>query len=105
MSSPVASSGRPARQSQPRSVEVVVESASARGTSTPELATEPEPERVRADSRMSLPMREKVLDAVREETDFLSMARGEGGRTEESEVWARLLEWYWMSVERKHSSH
>ena len=94
MSSPAASSGSLARQSQPRSV--VAASASERGTRTPELPTEPEPEpeRVRADSIISLPIREKVLDAVSAETDFLSMARGEGGRTKESEVWARLDEWY-----------
>jgi len=30
---------------------------------------------------MSLPIREKLLEAVVAETDFLRRARGEGGRT------------------------
>lgn len=80
-----------------------------RGTSTPELLAEPGPERVRADSIMSLPMKEKVLDAVAEETDFFSRARGDGGRTYSLEGSvlnaARWDDWCSINVEWKHSSH
>lgn len=82
MSSPVVSSVNPARQSHSRSACTVV--PSLRGTSTPEPSPDPEDECVRADSSMSLPMSEKVLDPVIDDTDFLSNSRGEGGCTYES---------------------
>lgn len=69
----------------------------------PELPTDPEPEvvdRVRADSSMSFPISEKLLEAVDAETDFLSSVRGDGGSTYESE-----REWCSRRAERKNSSH
>lgn len=95
-SSPLAVSGSPARQSQPRARPGPC--SPGRGTRTPELPVEVGPER----SSSSLPMMEKV-DAESEETDFLSSARGEDG-AKLSDV-PRLEERCSRSVERKHSSH
>lgn len=69
---------------------------------------DPGPDWPRADSIMSLPISEKELDAVADETDFLRSARGDGGRTSDADrsaLVARRDWWYSMRVDRKHSSH
>ena len=108
ISSPLVSSDSPARQSQPRPTDAgplmlvaLLSFLPSRGTRTPELAADPEPDVDRVRSSMSLPINEKLLDAaVVDETDFFSNVRGDGGRTYESDE-----EWCSRSAERKNSSH
>jgi len=91
---PFASSGSRARQSQPLGIGPAA-APLGRGTNTvdpdsdrdPDPDPDPDPERDRAcDSSISLPMRENPLDAVSDETDFLSRERGSGGRTSDADA-------------------
>jgi hypothetical protein len=80
ISSPFTSSGVLALQSHPRLIAV---SPLGRGTNTPDV--DPDAERA-WDPSISLPMREKLLDAVREETDFLRRERGDEVRVKDCDV-------------------